>query len=104
MTGHKQAPYYYYLDKYTSVGSYPLMYYTELQTNDTYKGIKGDIQGPFCAKCALAELRVKGVFGHCEVNYEDSNAYCQECDEKIECAYPPDEEQQEEEQDALHQV
>lgn len=57
--------------RYTSYGSYPLFYYNK----------KGE---PFCYKCALPKYEA-------EVNWENPDLYCTQCEERIESAYAEDE-------------
>lgn len=57
--------------RYTEFGSYPLYYYNK----------KGE---PFCYKCALPKYEA-------EVNWENPDLYCTQCEERIESAYAEDE-------------
>ncbi len=58
------------LEKYTSVGCYPLFYIVE--------GWQ-----PFCYECAEESEEEHEA----AVNWETPNLYCDECSEKIESAY-----------------
>lgn len=86
------------LDKYTSVGCYPLFYMTVTcdalcadcanaghvgcTTTEGRQHCQNDEDGP--DSCVIA----------CDVNYEDGELYCDDCGERIESAYAEPEEHQ----------
>jgi hypothetical protein len=63
------------LDKYTSLGSYPLFY------------IEND-SDCLCVDCANAHEAPEMLQG--EINWEDPSLFCDECSERIESAYAED--------------
>lgn len=72
------------LPKYTSVGSYPVFYVSNMDC-------------VLCAECSTAVLDDPMAFGNgesllgCDVNWEDPHMYCEECNVRIESAYADDE-------------
>jgi hypothetical protein len=83
------------MGKFTPIGSYPLFFL--MATGET-----------LCPNCVKVEVLRIGratrdrdgqmyrVVG-CDINWEDMNMECAECCDKIECAYPSDEVEAEDE-------
>lgn len=82
---------------YAWPGGYPLAYYIGEPDPDTGVVEPSDV---FCPKCAQdvidkpAEQSYGQSFAACEVNWEDTDVWCEGCYERIPCAYgdPDDEE------------
>jgi hypothetical protein len=77
------------LDKYTSLGSYPLFYIVATAENRD--------PAVLCPECASTDRREAHEAGThrafictADVNYEDPDLYCAECSERIESAYAED--------------
>lgn len=71
--------------RYTSVGCYPLFYFTK-------------DNGVLCPKCANKNLRLtldksdpQWFITAADINYEDADLYCDNCSERIESAYAEEE-------------
>jgi hypothetical protein len=63
------------LDKYTSVGCYPIFY----------------VDGSSCLCAACADENEANETFFVDINWEDHELFCDECGERIESAYAEDE-------------
>jgi hypothetical protein len=69
------------LDKYTSVGCYPLFYVVRCFKDEAV----------WCARCCNEATDPDAVIIACDANWEDPDLTCDACSERIESAYAEDE-------------
>ena len=78
--------------KYVWPGGYPVYYIAR----EGYRDETGELLFEYnniefmcCADCARSGRDI--ILIGCDVNYEDSSLYCENCDDRIESAYAEDE-------------